>query len=144
MKQIEAFLDRIITGDCVEVMRELPDGAVDLVLTDPPYLSNFRDRTGRSFQNDNPADTSWLVPSYREMYRVLKRDSYCVSFYGFARADVFLNAWREAGFDPVEHMVFVKGYASSEKFIRRYHENAYLLAKGRPSKPGLRLPSVLE
>ena len=25
-------------GDCLEVMRQIPDGSVDLVVTDPPYL----------------------------------------------------------------------------------------------------------
>lgn len=29
--------DRIIAGDCVEAMRSLPDGCVDLVFADPPY-----------------------------------------------------------------------------------------------------------
>ena len=31
------FIDKIICGDCLEVMKEIPDKAVDLVLTDPPY-----------------------------------------------------------------------------------------------------------
>lgn len=26
-------------GDCVELLRTLPDGCVDMVLTDPPYAS---------------------------------------------------------------------------------------------------------
>jgi len=31
------YLDKIICGDCLDVMRGLPDKSVDLVLTDPPY-----------------------------------------------------------------------------------------------------------
>ena len=27
----------LIHGDCLEVMKSIPDGSVDLVLTDPPY-----------------------------------------------------------------------------------------------------------
>jgi modification methylase len=34
---IEAALDRVIEGDCVQVMTSLPDGSVDLVFADPPY-----------------------------------------------------------------------------------------------------------
>src|SRR5215472_451730 len=34
---VEAALDRVIEGDCVEVMKTLPDGCVDLVFADPPY-----------------------------------------------------------------------------------------------------------
>lgn len=30
-------LNQIIQGDCLEIMREMPDKSVDLVLTDPPY-----------------------------------------------------------------------------------------------------------
>ena len=30
-------VDKIICGDCLEVMKDFPDNSVDLVLTDPPY-----------------------------------------------------------------------------------------------------------
>ena len=45
---------------------------------------------------------------------------------------------------PLVHLVWVKPYASAEKFVRYHHEQAYLLAKGRPRRPRLRLPDVLE
>jgi len=35
-------------------------------------------------------------------------------------------------------------WAFSTGFVRRYHEQAYLLAKGNPHKPPVLLPSVLE
>ncbi len=35
MSQIK--VNKIITGDCIEVMEDWPDNCVDLVLTDPPY-----------------------------------------------------------------------------------------------------------
>ena len=31
------YINKIICGDCLEVMKGIPDGAVDLVCTDPPY-----------------------------------------------------------------------------------------------------------
>lgn len=31
-------LDTLYHGDCLEYLRSLPDGCVDLVVTDPPYL----------------------------------------------------------------------------------------------------------
>jgi modification methylase len=34
---IAASLDRILSGDCIEEMRKLPDASVDLVFADPPY-----------------------------------------------------------------------------------------------------------
>ena len=27
----------LMQGDCLELMKDIPDGSVDLVLTDPPY-----------------------------------------------------------------------------------------------------------
>lgn len=33
----EDFIGKIINGDCLEVMKQMPDKCVDLVLTDPPY-----------------------------------------------------------------------------------------------------------
>ena len=37
-------IDRIYLGDCLELMRGLPDKSVDLIVTDPPY--EFKDTTG--------------------------------------------------------------------------------------------------
>jgi modification methylase len=37
MSSIELYLDRILQGDCVELMAELPEASVDLIFADPPY-----------------------------------------------------------------------------------------------------------
>lgn len=37
----EDFINKIICGDCLDILPKIPDGAVDLVLTDPPYGMNF-------------------------------------------------------------------------------------------------------
>jgi site-specific DNA-methyltransferase (adenine-specific) len=37
MKTIEELKNQIICGDCLEVMKDIPDKSIDLVLTDPPY-----------------------------------------------------------------------------------------------------------
>jgi site-specific DNA-methyltransferase (adenine-specific) len=34
------FINKIICGDCLEVMKEMPDKSIDLLLTDPPYGIN--------------------------------------------------------------------------------------------------------
>ena len=33
----ELKADRIIEGDCIQALKSLPDGSVDLVFADPPY-----------------------------------------------------------------------------------------------------------
>jgi len=37
MKNISEFVNKIICGDCLEVMKEIPDNSIDLVVTSPPY-----------------------------------------------------------------------------------------------------------
>ena len=132
----------ILQGDCVEVMRSLPSGSVDFILTDPPYITRYRDRSGRRVAGDDNA--AWLRPAFGQMHRLMKPGSFCVSFYGWTRVDLFLAAWRAAGLRPVGHLVFRKRYASSARFLRYHHEMAYLLAKGDVTPPAHPLPDVLD
>jgi DNA modification methylase len=141
--QQNAALNTVINGDCTEIMRALPWASVDFILTDPPYLVNYRDRSGRSLTNDS-GDGAWLKPAFREMHRVLRPDSLCVSFYGWNKVDLFMDAWKSAGFGIVGHIVFRKSYASTARFLRYEHECAYLLAKGRPALPASPMPDVLD
>lgn len=131
----------VLHGDCIEIMATLPDASVDFILTDPPYLCNYRDRAGRTVANDNNPD--WLKPAFAEAYRVLKDDALSVSFYGWTAVDSFVEAWRAAGFRIVGHLVFAKDYASGSRYVEARHESAFLLAKGRPPLPSQPLPDVL-
>lgn len=132
---------QVIHGDCLRELRAIPDDSVDFVLTDPPYLVRYRDRIGRQVANDD--NDRWLYRAFAEMYRVLKPDSYCVSFYGWPKVDRFLAAWRACGFLPVGHLVWVKPYASGVRHAQSRHEQAYLLAKGFPRPPANPPPDVL-
>lgn len=122
-------------------MSGFPSGSIDFILTDPPYLVGFTDRSGRSIANDKDGD--WLQPVSREMFRVLKPNSLAVSFYGWNRIDLFMAAWKAAGFRVVGHLVFTKPYASKSAFVGYQHESAYVLAKGRPPLPQNPLPDVM-
>jgi len=140
-RTVDIALDTIAQGDCIEVMRRMPEASVDLILTDPPYLVNYRSSDGRRVPSDT--DDRWLKPAFAEAFRVLTPDRFCVCFYGWSKADKFLAAWREAGLRPVGHLVFQKSYASSTRFLRYHHEQAYLLAKGRPKPPSCPIADVL-
>jgi adenine-specific DNA-methyltransferase len=132
----------VLQGDCVDVMRRIPSHSVDFVLTDPPYITRYRARDGKSVKNDD--NDRWLQPAFMQIYRVLKPDSFCVSFYGWNTADLFMSAWRRAGFSIVGHVVFRKQYASSVRFMRYQHEQAYLLAKGNPRPPAQPVSDVID
>lgn len=134
-------MSRYIQGNCEQVLSGFPSNAVDFILTDPPYLVGFTDRSGRSIANDKQSD--WLLPVSKEMFRVLKPDSLAVSFYAWNRVDLFMQAWKAAGFRVVGHVVFTKTYSSKSAFVGYRHESAYILAKGRPPLPENPLPDVM-
>lgn len=136
------FRNSILHADCIKALPMLPDKSVDFILTDPPYLVNYRPRCGRTLAGDSNA--AWLKPAFAQMYRVLKSDGFCFSFYGWPHADRFMEAFRAAGFRPVGHFSFPKGYTSSVGHVRCQHECAYLLAKGNPRKPDNPLGDVIE
>jgi adenine-specific DNA-methyltransferase len=132
----------ILSGDCLTVMPQLPAGSVGFILTDPPYITRYTSRDGRRVPNDDNA--AWLQPAFAEMCRVLTPDSFAVSFYGWPHADLFLGAFRRAGFRVVGHLAFPKRYTSTTRFVRYQHELAYLLAKGNPKRPDDPMGDVLD
>jgi 16S rRNA G966 N2-methylase RsmD len=99
-------VNTLLHRDCIQAMRQMPANSVDFILTDPPYLVNYRDRNGRTIQNDVKED--WLRPTMTEAYRVLKQDRVAVMFYGWTKVDAFFAVWKDAGFQPVGHLVFRK------------------------------------
>lgn len=133
-------INQVLQGDCTRVLRTLPNEVVDLVVTDPPYGVRYQDGFGRTIANDD--NLSRVLGAFTELYRVLKPNSVCISFYGWSQVDAFFRAWRHAGFRPVGHIVWVKEYASRTHYLRYRHEQAYVLAKGRPALPAEPLDDI--
>ncbi len=91
---MEPFLNKIICGDAVEVMKEMPEESIDLVVTSPPY--NLRNSTGNGMKDGrggkwanaalmngytNHEDTmphdkyvKWQRNCLQEMLRIIKDD----------------------------------------------------------------------
>jgi site-specific DNA-methyltransferase (adenine-specific) len=136
------MLNSVTCGDCIDLMAHMPARSVDFVLTDPPYLVRYRDRSGRRIINDD--NDAWVKPSFAQIHRVLKSDSLFASFYSWNKTDVFMTAWREAGFRVIGHIVFRKRYASTSRHLSYTHESAYLLAKGFPPFPDRAPPDVID
>ncbi|CTQ58137.1 DNA methyltransferase [Roseibium album] len=132
--------NKIINGDSNERLKELESKSVDLVITDPPYLVNYKDRIGRSIANDDNAE--FVLPVFHELFRVLKQNSLAISFSGWTALPEFSDTWKGAGFKIVGHIVWPKAYASAMGHTAYHHESAYLLAKGFPKKPLLPISDV--
>jgi len=61
----------ILTGDCFELIKEIPDNSIDLIITSPPYadIVNY----GKNISIQKPQDyCDWLLPLFNEIQRVLK------------------------------------------------------------------------
>lgn len=63
------FLDKIICGDCEQVLKELPSDSIDLIFTSPPYADQ-RKHTYGGVQPDEYV--AWFLPKAAEFLRVLK------------------------------------------------------------------------
>lgn len=133
-------LNQILWGESTSLLSRFPKESIDLVVTDPPYLINYRDRDGRSIINDDNPEA--VLSVYKELYRVLKPDSYCISFYGWSTIAAFSQEWKKAGFSIAGHFIWHKRYNSRAGHVRYCHEAAYLLVKGSPPRPELPLDDV--
>ena len=91
MKEVHSSNISIYNGDCLDLMKDIPDGSVELVLTDPPYNiardNNFHtmNRSGIDFGEwDKGAD---LFTYINEVSRVLTANGSFVVF----------NDWKNLG-----------------------------------------------
>jgi len=63
------FVNRIICGDCEQVLAEFPDNSIDLILTSPPYA----DRRKKTYGGVRPGEyVDWFLPKAGQFLRVLK------------------------------------------------------------------------
>ena len=78
---IEDYLDKVTNIDCIEGMRQLPDGCIDLCVTSPPYNVGIE----YDVYNDNlswPEYYGWCREWLAEVYRVLADDGrFCLNHY---------------------------------------------------------------
>lgn len=70
----EDFINKIIYGDCLDLIKKIPDASIDIILTDPPYGLNKE-----GIQND--VDLGVFYKILPESYRVLKEDSWFITFF---------------------------------------------------------------
>ena len=81
LKSINPSPDSIITLDCTRALSTIPTESVQLVVPDLPYLVNCGPRAGRRSADD---DSSYsLLLTFRVLYRMVRPDFSCVSFYGW-------------------------------------------------------------
>lgn len=63
------FRNSIISGNCEEVLKGLPDNSIDLIFTSPPYA----DQRSSTYGGIKPEKyVNWFLPKAEQFYRVLK------------------------------------------------------------------------
>lgn len=76
MKSIEYFLNKFICGDSLEVMRSMPSGSIDLVVTSPPY--NLKNSTGNGMKDGRGGKwaNAALLNGYSNHHDCMPHDKY--------------------------------------------------------------------
>ena len=124
-------------GDCLELMKDIPDGSIDLTVTSPPY-DNLRTYNGNIEQ--------WSFEKFqgiaKELYRVTKQGGVVVWVVGDATVKgsetgtSFKQAlyFKDIGFNLHDTMIWEKDGCVYPETNRYYpiFEYMFILSKGKP------------
>ena len=125
-------------GDCLELMKNIPDGAVDLTVTSPPY-DNLRTYNGFSWDFENTA---------RELLRITKNGGVIVWIVGDSydkKGSETLTSFKQAlffkeiGFNVHDTMIYQKNsypFPPSNRYYQQF-EYMFVLSKGKPKTANL-------
>jgi DNA modification methylase len=100
---------RVLHGDCVELMRAMPECSVDSIVTDPPYELGFM---GKAWDG---AGIAYSLDMWREALRVLKPGGHLLAFGGTRTYHRMACAIEDAGFEIRDsiHWVYGSGFPKS-------------------------------
>lgn len=121
MYDINYITNTVIKGDCQTELEKIENESIDCIVTDPPY--RYVDhRLDRDFDAEKV---------FKELYRVLKKDSFLVIFGIGARLCRDIVILEDIGFKVKEEAVWIKNLTSNfTADLPRRHESFYFLTKG--------------
>lgn len=149
MKYPTDFINKIIQGDCLEIMKQMPDKCVDLILTDPPYGMNYQSsrRIDRHEKIEQDNNTDWFKPFAIQSFRLLREDTHIYIFCNEYAISHFRDWLEEVGFTNKRTLVWVKNNHTSGDLEGDYaNKTEYILYahKGRRILKGARETNVIE
>ncbi len=85
---------KLLQGDCLELIKEIPDGNVDMVLTDPPYMINTKSTgAGKLTPWADYCNASlWYAEWIRQARRILKNTGCLWTFLNWRSFVTFSKA----------------------------------------------------
>lgn len=125
--------NKIIYGDCLKIIKEIPNNFIDLIITDPPYGDNvgygWNNKTIKN--NENPLINCQALV---ECYRVLKRNSNLYLFTNWKHYP-FLTEFilRYTKFNIRHLIVWKKHNFGLGWAFRHQYELILVLEKGKPT-----------
>ena len=134
----------LCNGDCLDILRNIPDNSIDLIVTDPPYPTTSRGNAGNSggmlqkeinkkgkvFAHNN-IDCSEYAPEY---YRVLKDGSHCYIMTNHLNLIKMLNVFTNSGFHFVKSLIWNKGNKIMGQYYMSQFEYILFFRKGYGKK----------
>lgn len=139
---------RIVQGDCLDVLRELPDGCIDAVVTDPPFgarrPSAWRtaDERFAEVEGNDAVRGEWLA----DAFRCTADGGAMYLFTCWDRMDEWRNLATAAGFRVRSCIVWDKGIhglGDLETCWAPQHELILFSAKGRHELRGSRPKDII-
>ena len=88
-------------GDCLDILRTIPDNSIDSVVTDPPYGLSFM---AKRWDYDVPSVDIWA-----ECLRVLKPGGHLLAFAGTRTQHRMAVRIEDAGFEIRDMVAWVYG-----------------------------------
>jgi len=135
---MQEFLNRVIHGECSEIMQYMPSDSVDLTVTSPPY-DNLRTYKGFVFPFEDIA---------KGLYRVTKQGGVVVWVVGDShdkKGSETLTSFKQAlffkeiGFNIHDTMIYRKNsypFPPSNRYYQQF-EYMFVLSKGKPKTTNL-------
>ena len=123
-------LVKLYEADAREFLTNLPDGSVDLIVTDPPYKFDRGDSRFREWFDETIPDAEWPA-IFREFHRVLDADSHAYVLGDYRVHLVFAEAARNAGFRVHTPLVWDKCSPGLGGLWRAQYELIGVFEKGR-------------
>ena len=137
MKQFK--VNQIYNLDCIDGMKSISDEKIDLVITDPPFAINFKDKKANynrtssrvlSGYNEIKAEDyydfthAWMS----EISRILKKSGSMYVFSGWNNLKDILTALDDIGFTTVNHIIwkYQFGVVTTKKFVTSHYHCIYV------------------
>lgn len=131
---------KLLYGDCLERMKEIPNNSIDLIITDPPYKTTSRGcsgtmggywkenlaKSGKIFEENNISCKDYLP----ELYRVLKDKSLFYIMTNNKNLIEMLNESVKVGFKFIKSIIWNKGNKICGRYYMGCYEHILLFRKG--------------